>query len=115
MGTKVRSKQTGNAWSTDVKQLTSNCAAEVVLVPQQPISCDTFDVCPKVVVASSELDVMGGARPRPVGRTMGIRGPHATSIPTSIPITKVLDTESILFCCRPIQVQRIPLILRQFP
>merc|ERR1711879_824127 len=25
---KVRSKQTGNAWSTDVKQLTSNCAAK---------------------------------------------------------------------------------------
>merc|ERR1712169_137525 len=46
--TKVRSKQTGNAWSTDVKQLTSNCAAEVVLVPQQPISCDTFDVCPNL-------------------------------------------------------------------
>lgn len=68
-----------------------------------------------VVVASSELDVMGGARPRPVGRTMGIRGPYSTSIPTRIAITKVLDTESILFCCRPIQVQRIPLILGQFP
>merc|ERR1711907_696684 len=46
--TKVRSKQTGNAWSTEVKQLTSNCAAEVVLAPQQPISCDTFDVCPNL-------------------------------------------------------------------
>ena len=70
-----------------------------------------------VVVASSQLDVMGGARPRPVGSTytMGIRGPYATSIPTRIPITKVLDTESILFCCRPIQVQRVPLTLRQFP
>merc|ERR1712110_1256571 len=45
---KVRSKQTGGAWSTDVKQLTSNCAAEVVLAPQQPISCDTFDVCPNL-------------------------------------------------------------------
>merc|ERR1712100_352522 len=29
---KVRSKETGNQWSTEVKQLTSNCAAEVVLV-----------------------------------------------------------------------------------
>merc|ERR1711963_1209331 len=45
---KVRSKETGGQWSTDVKQLTSNCAAEVVLTPQQPISCDTFDVCPNL-------------------------------------------------------------------
>merc|ERR1711963_505597 len=45
---KVRSKETGNQWSTEVKQLTSNCAAEVVLVPQQPISCDTFDNCPNL-------------------------------------------------------------------
>merc|ERR1712137_149775 len=45
---KVRSKETGGQWSTDVKQLTSNCAAEVVLVPQQPISADTFDVCPNL-------------------------------------------------------------------
>merc|ERR1711879_388851 len=27
---------------------TSNCAAEVILAPQQPISCDTFDVCPNL-------------------------------------------------------------------
>jgi len=46
--TKVRSKQTAGQWSTDIKQLTSNCAAEVVLEPQQPISCDTFDVCPNL-------------------------------------------------------------------
>merc|ERR1712072_1220805 len=45
---KVRSKQTAGQWSTDVKQLTSNCAAEVILVPQQPISCDTFDKCPNL-------------------------------------------------------------------
>merc|ERR1711974_150714 len=45
---KVRSKQTAGQWSTEVKELTSNCAAEVVLVPQQPISCDTFDVCPNL-------------------------------------------------------------------
>merc|ERR1711877_79658 len=45
---KVRSKETGGQWSTDVKQLTSNSAAEVVLTPQQPISCDTFDVCPNL-------------------------------------------------------------------
>jgi len=46
--TKVRSKQTAGQWSTDIKQLTSNCAAEVILEPQQPISCDTFDVCPNL-------------------------------------------------------------------
>jgi len=45
---KVRSKQTAGQWSEDVKELTSNCAAEVVLVPQQPISADTFDVCPNL-------------------------------------------------------------------
>ena len=45
---KVRSKQTAGQWSTDVKQLTSNCAAEVILEPQQPISCDTFDKCPNL-------------------------------------------------------------------
>merc|ERR1711898_12403 len=45
---KVRSKETGGQWSTEVKQLTSNAAAEVVLVPQQPISCDTFDNCPNL-------------------------------------------------------------------
>jgi len=45
---KVRSKQTGGEWSTDVKELTSSAAAEVILVPQQPISCDTFDVCPNL-------------------------------------------------------------------
>jgi len=45
---KVRSKETAGQWSTEVKQLTSNCAAEVVLVPQQPISCDTFDKCPNL-------------------------------------------------------------------
>jgi elongation factor 1-alpha len=45
---RVRSKQTAGQWSTDVKELTSNCAAEVVLEPQQPISCDTFDSCPNL-------------------------------------------------------------------
>eukprot|EP00178_Gracilaria_changii_P018578 TRINITY_DN5319_c1_g2_i1.p1 TRINITY_DN5319_c1_g2~~TRINITY_DN5319_c1_g2_i1.p1 ORF type:complete len:464 (+),score=87.53 TRINITY_DN5319_c1_g2_i1:188-1393(+) len=45
---KVRSKQTAGQWSTDIKELTSNCAAEVILEPQQPIACDTFDVCPNL-------------------------------------------------------------------
>merc|ERR1712032_225187 len=45
---KVRSKETAGQWSTEHKQLTSNCAAEVVLVPQQPISCDTFDKYPNL-------------------------------------------------------------------
>merc|ERR1711976_101752 len=45
---KVRSKQTAGQWSTDIKQLTSNCAAEVILDIQHPISSDTFDVCPNL-------------------------------------------------------------------
>lgn len=74
-----------------------------------------------VVVATSDLDVMGGRgtrpRPRPVTCSMGTSYTYSTSIPatTATAIPKVLNTEPILLCSRSIQIQRVLFTLCQFP